>query len=94
MLAPFYNENICPSSEERYELRTQPLGCKVSTYTSVAVVVSVASVLFDLFLLTLCIALLRYLFRACFRALGRKKRATQENTDAERDPLLPRDEAV
>ncbi|KUJ22763.1 uncharacterized protein LY89DRAFT_310089 [Mollisia scopiformis] len=41
--APFVNSDICPLWYERWELRTTPLGCHVSTITVMAVVVAVLS---------------------------------------------------
>ncbi|KAH6898983.1 hypothetical protein B0T10DRAFT_125683 [Thelonectria olida] len=44
-LAPAYDENICPHWAERWEIRTRPLGCQVSTITSLTAIVSVLSTL-------------------------------------------------
>lgn len=50
-LAPIDQEDICPDRSERWELRTQPFGCDVSTTTSLSVIVSILATLF----LMLCI---------------------------------------
>lgn len=44
-LAPFYDDKICPAKQERWELRTKPLGCDCSTATTVSVIVSVVGTL-------------------------------------------------
>ncbi|KAK1705564.1 hypothetical protein BDP67DRAFT_583090 [Colletotrichum lupini] len=43
LLAPAYDENICPHWAERWELRTKPLGCQVSTITSLTSIISIVS---------------------------------------------------
>ncbi|KAL2138701.1 hypothetical protein VTI28DRAFT_6355 [Corynascus sepedonium] len=45
LLAPAYDEQICPHWSERWELRTRPLGCQVSSITALSVLVAVASTL-------------------------------------------------
>ncbi|KAK4231777.1 hypothetical protein QBC38DRAFT_465541 [Podospora fimiseda] len=45
LLAPVYDENICPHWAERWEVRTRPLGCQVSTITALSVIISVLSTL-------------------------------------------------
>ena len=50
LLAPAYDENICPHWTERWEIRTRPFGCQVSTITSLTAIVSIV--------LTLVVALL------------------------------------
>ncbi|CZR50967.1 uncharacterized protein PAC_00842 [Phialocephala subalpina] len=45
LFAPFHNPNICPLWYERWELRTKPLGCYVSTITFLSVIVAVISTL-------------------------------------------------
>lgn len=42
-LAPAWDENICPHWAERWEVRTRPLGCQVSTITMLGVLVGVAA---------------------------------------------------
>lgn len=43
LLAPAHNENICPHWTERWEIRTRPFGCHVSTITSLTAIVSMLS---------------------------------------------------
>ncbi|EGY23074.1 uncharacterized protein VDAG_04512 [Verticillium dahliae VdLs.17] len=50
LLAPAYDEGICPYREERWEMRTRPLGCQVSTVTGLTGVISIASTLVFLLL--------------------------------------------
>lgn len=45
LLSPFSDPMVCPSSAERFELRTRCLGCNVSALTALTAVVSVASTL-------------------------------------------------
>lgn len=45
LFAPFHNPDICPLWYERWELRTKPLGCYVSTITFLSVIVTVISTL-------------------------------------------------
>ena len=42
---PAYDENVCPHWAERWELRTRPLGCQVSTITTLTSLVTIASTL-------------------------------------------------
>lgn len=44
-LAPAYEDQICPAAAEQWELRTQPLGCSVSSVTALTAIASVASTL-------------------------------------------------
>ncbi|KAF4121365.1 Plexin repeat [Geosmithia morbida] len=44
-LAPAYQKGICPASTEQWELRTQPLGCNVSSVNTISVLVAVAATL-------------------------------------------------
>ncbi|EJT76443.1 hypothetical protein GGTG_06362 [Gaeumannomyces tritici R3-111a-1] len=45
LLAPAYDDKICPHWAERWEIRTRPLGCQVSTITTLTGAVSIASTL-------------------------------------------------
>ena len=63
LLAPAYDEEICPHWAERWEIRTRPLGCQVSTITSLTSVISIAS--------TLAVVLLIYLAVLAFRWLAK-----------------------
>ncbi|KAH7034835.1 uncharacterized protein B0I36DRAFT_360305 [Microdochium trichocladiopsis] len=44
-LAPAWDEDICPHWAERWELRTRPLGCQVSTITTLTSLVTIACTL-------------------------------------------------
>ncbi|KAI1457458.1 hypothetical protein F4805DRAFT_179971 [Annulohypoxylon moriforme] len=67
LLAPAWDENICPHWAERWEIRTRPLGCQVSTITTLTSLVSIASTL----VLVLLISLTVWGFRT-LRAYGKK----------------------
>ena len=41
LLAPIWERNICPISDERWELRAKGLGCKISTVTFLSVLAGV-----------------------------------------------------
>lgn len=61
LLAPAYNENICPHWAERWELRTRPLGCQVSSITSLTAIVTIVSTLvFVLLMVSLVMAIRRF----------------------------------
>ncbi len=62
-LAPAFNEGICPHWAERWEIRTHPLGCQVSTITSLTTIVTVLS--------TLTLILLVYFATWGFKTLRR-----------------------
>ncbi|KAK3904324.1 hypothetical protein C8A05DRAFT_13798 [Staphylotrichum tortipilum] len=59
LLAPAYDEHVCPHWTERWEVRTRPLGCHVSTITALSVLVSVASTLVVLGVLGVVVACCR-----------------------------------
>lgn len=65
-----YNEDICPSRAERWELRSRPFGCRVSTYTvfSTAMAVNV----------TLLTVLVLWLFGLALRHVRRRSRAAAQ----------------
>jgi hypothetical protein len=44
-LAPAYDDHICPSKLEQWELRTNPLGCDISSTTTMTGIVSVTGTL-------------------------------------------------
>ena len=46
ILTPIYNPDICSLNDERWELRGNELGCKVSTRTFLSVVVAVLGTVF------------------------------------------------
>ena len=65
LLEPIVNNNICPYSEERFELRTKALGCNCSTTTFLSVVVTVfvtIATLFAFYTLSLGIQRLNHSF--------------------------------
>ncbi|KAF2841335.1 hypothetical protein M501DRAFT_545851 [Patellaria atrata CBS 101060] len=63
---------LCPLRPERYELRTRALGCDCSTYTLLAILITVASTIGAGLLLWLLVWLLRKLWRGMKGAgLGR-----------------------
>ncbi|KAK4461256.1 hypothetical protein QBC42DRAFT_94915 [Cladorrhinum samala] len=73
LLAPAYDENICPYWAERWEVRTRPLGCQVSTITALSVIIAVLS--------TLAVAFLIWLILVSTRRL--KRRITSGSTSWE-----------
>jgi len=60
VLAPFYDADICPLWSERWEVRTQPLGCHVSTITIMTCVVSVVSTFVFVGLVAACFRLAKW----------------------------------
>ncbi|OTB18527.1 hypothetical protein K445DRAFT_315359 [Daldinia sp. EC12] len=54
-LAPAWDENVCPHWAERWEIRTRPLGCQVSTITTLTSLVSIAFTLLFVLLVTLAV---------------------------------------
>lgn len=63
LLAPAYDEHICPHEAERWELRSRPLGCHVSTITSLTAIVTIASTLTFVLLIILLILAIRWFRR-------------------------------
>lgn len=70
LLAPAYDEDICPHWAERWEVRTRPLGCQVSTITSLTSIVSIASTLVAVLVISLLVLALRRLRRYHQRQAG------------------------
>jgi hypothetical protein len=60
LLDPVFKADVCPASQERFELRTKTLGC--STTTLLSVIVTVVSILVALLIL--------YAILVCTRALN------------------------
>ncbi|KAI6085435.1 hypothetical protein F4821DRAFT_149780 [Hypoxylon rubiginosum] len=54
-MAPAWDENVCPHWAERWEIRTRPLGCQVSTITTLTSLVTIASTLVFVLLVTLAV---------------------------------------
>lgn len=63
LLAPAYDDKLCPHWAERWEVRTRPLGCQVSTITALAVLGAVGA--------TLLVVLLAWLVAISVRRLRR-----------------------
>jgi len=51
LLSPIRNDNICPMPRERYELRTQTLGCNCSTTTFLTAIITCLATLAGLVIL-------------------------------------------
>jgi hypothetical protein len=62
LLDPVFKADVCPASQERFELRTKTLGCGCSTTTLLSVIVTVVS--------TLAALLILYAILVCTRALN------------------------
>jgi len=95
-LAPAYEDQICPAASEQWELRTQPLGCSVSSITALTAIVSVASTLvFMLLIFLTLLATLRVRRYARERRRGGGGPSVWVRVDYrvdgghEREPLLP-----
>ncbi|UZP33748.1 hypothetical protein NXS19_001564 [Fusarium pseudograminearum] len=95
LLAPAYDEYICPHWAERWELRSRPLGCQVSSITSLTATITVASTLSFVLLIVLLVLAARW-FRRYHKNPGwwrlqnrRWDRARSQY--GEREPLLPED---
>ncbi|KAI2473641.1 hypothetical protein F4781DRAFT_139816 [Annulohypoxylon bovei var. microspora] len=54
-LAPAWDENVCPHWAERWEIRTRPLGCQVSTITTLTSLVTIASTLVLILIVALAV---------------------------------------
>lgn len=65
-LAPVYREDVCPSRAERWELRSQPFGCQVSSYTVFTTAIAVNA--------TLLTVLVLWLFSIALRHVRRRSR--------------------
>ncbi|PHH65469.1 hypothetical protein CDD81_2249 [Ophiocordyceps australis] len=96
LLAPVYDTRVCPYPPERWEIRTRPLGCHVSTITtfSVAGAVAVALVLGGIVLLATRIAAGRCRPSTTIpnqnpRDFWRQGLTPVHRHHGERDPLLP-----
>lgn len=96
-LAPAYEEQVCPAESEQWELRTQPLGCDVSSITAVTAIVSITGTLLSVLLVSLTVlAGLRVRRYALQRRGWRSAWVRQCRADAagggsgrETEPLLP-----
>lgn len=96
LLAPAYDENVCPHWAERWELRTRPLGCQVSSITSITSIVSITSTLVFVLLVFLIVKGVRW-FRHYHKTHPRWWRQLHRYRwyrimtlrDGEYEPLLP-----
>ncbi|CAH0048021.1 unnamed protein product [Clonostachys solani] len=89
-LAPAYDKQICPARQEQWEIRTRPLGCNVSSVTTLTATVSIVGTFVVLLLAFLTIlAALRirvYARKKAWRVPWRARPA--QNHDREQEPLL------
>ncbi|KAL2207237.1 hypothetical protein CC79DRAFT_712786 [Sarocladium strictum] len=102
-LAPIDYEDICPDKSERWELRSQPFGCQVSTATSLSVGVSVLATLFLMLLIFTVVVVVLRLRRYWKNKPRREDRwkptwpsswrlgPEQQRAEGERAPLLVHD---
>ncbi|KAF1812410.1 hypothetical protein P152DRAFT_34848 [Eremomyces bilateralis CBS 781.70] len=67
LLAPVTNPSICPSSNERFELRTRALGCGCSTTTFLSITVTIAA--------TIAALLIGYAISWCAKGIVRGRKA-------------------
>ncbi|GJN72977.1 plexin repeat domain-containing protein [Purpureocillium lilacinum] len=101
LLAPAYQADICPHPAERWELRSQPFGCGVSSTTSLTAFVSIAATLaVAVFVLLNAVAVMRwrrYTKQTPHWRDGwgqRWRKALAPARDQERAPLLSNAEGV
>src|SRR6478735_3673567 len=92
LLAPAYNENVCPHWAERWELRSRPLGCQVSSITSLTAIITIVSTLFFVLFVVMLVITTRWV-RRCHKNTGwwqpqdhRRDRARMQH--GEHEPLL------
>ncbi|KAK0668274.1 hypothetical protein QBC41DRAFT_124574 [Cercophora samala] len=64
LLAPISQPDICPHWSERWEVRSQPFGCNVSTITALSVLISILSTILLGLLVWISIVVYRRLRRA------------------------------
>lgn len=93
MLAPAFDSKICPHPDERWEVRTRPLGCGVSSGTGLAVVVTFLATLAAILVVAAAVAVVWRIRKSGNKVIGwewisRWKRSLQRRVDPERDPLL------
>ncbi|KAB8302863.1 hypothetical protein EYC80_006197 [Monilinia laxa] len=99
ILAPIFNSDICPLWSERWELRTRPLGCHVSTITFLTFFGSIYGTLVAIGLVVLIIRFMRNEERRqeWWKILGRyprkwwgvrKSGVIEEHESPESRPLL------
>ncbi|KAL7922615.1 hypothetical protein ACQKWADRAFT_74323 [Trichoderma austrokoningii] len=94
LLAPAFNAEICPHPDERWEVRTRPLGCKVSSRMGLTVAVTVVATLAAVLVVAASIILVRKMRKSgtlSWERISRWKLPFQRQTDRsdpERGPLL------
>lgn len=96
VMAPAFGGNICPHPDERWEVRTRPLGCKVSSGTALAVVIAVLSTLAAVLVVAAAVVTVRRIRKSeqkviSWEWVSRWKQSFQNRAgraDPERDPLL------
>lgn len=94
MLAPVYNERICPHPAERWEVRTHPFGCNVSTRNSLTALVSVVATLILVLAVLIAVIAIRRVRRYSKQHPNWRQyywgfRRRDETSPQERDPLIP-----
>ncbi|KAL7799129.1 hypothetical protein V8C37DRAFT_148606 [Trichoderma ceciliae] len=95
LLAPAFDTKICPHPDERWEVRTRPLGCGISSRMGLTVVVTILATLTAVLVVAAAIISVRRIRksgkRMSWESLSRWKRSLQRRTgraDPERSPLL------
>lgn len=92
LLAPAYDEQICPHWAERWELRSQPLGCQVSTITTISTSVAILSTLAVILVVNIIVLCCRCMVRGMARRRARPRHRCQiEIVGTETERLLPED---
>lgn len=96
LMAPAYEKTVCPHTTERWELRTQPFGCQVSSLTALTGIVAIIATLVTIFVLsvlTWASIRARQRLQACSwlaSPLFRRREPVEvQNSHGEEDPLLP-----
>ncbi|KAL6906854.1 hypothetical protein GGI43DRAFT_243298 [Trichoderma evansii] len=94
-LAPAFDDEICPHPDERWEVRTRPLGCQVSSRMGLTVAVTIVATLAAVLIVAASVILvwkIRKSGKMNWGWISRWKSLFQRQTDRgdpERDPLLP-----
>ncbi|KAI5837794.1 hypothetical protein DFP73DRAFT_281530 [Morchella snyderi] len=87
LFTPLGDPKVCPMPSERFELRTKPLGCSVSTITALTTVISVFS---TLLLVGIIFAIVRYhaLLGSLWRRIWRRSGGEEENNEPNENTRL------
>ncbi|KAL7802401.1 hypothetical protein V8C44DRAFT_294443 [Trichoderma aethiopicum] len=98
MLAPAFHKTICPHPDERWEIRTRPLGCGVSSGMALAITVTVLATLTAVLIVAAAVLMVRRMRNSGQKVMSwewtsRWKRVLFPRRgggagDSERDPLL------